>query len=219
MPKGFTRATAVVMSALVLTAVSVSTVLIETRPSPRWNSDRFVRLQHPRNVHHNVPPVTDAEFQTAEQAVWVWAQNPMGNYWFCVPFTVPSDSTRGRLKAACSGRCTVYLNGHKLGQTSGFENPIDLDVTPWLVTDWWAHDNLLEVDARSDQDQPMLAVAVVMKDEDNKLSNVGTSTCWTGGALRRGDQPQSPLKVYATLRDMPWPSRDHSGITLPQASD
>ncbi|HVV99812.1 MAG TPA: c-type cytochrome [Planctomycetaceae bacterium] len=137
------------------------------------------------------------DLQAGPAPKWIWGADQNKKYVARKTFT--ADGAAGRLAASCDNVVMISLNGHKLGTSTEWNSPVEVDVTKHLK----AGENVLEATVQNEGGPAGFVAKLAYESKDGKTAYVVTDDTWqvaTSADAKQWDK----VKVVATYGDQPW---------------
>lgn len=130
------------------------------------------------------------------KAQWVWANQPANNQkvWFRQTFSVKSNPKSARLYTTCDNRMTIWINGKQAGKSSGWESPIQQDVTKFLNIGT----NTIAIAGQNEGGIAALVAKLQIKDAEGETAVIVTDRNW------KYAESESPQWKGVTFDDSSW---------------
>jgi hypothetical protein len=142
--------------------------------------------------------VADDVFEQGPAPMWIWGNDNDQRYRLRQSFSLKS-AVRGRLKASCDNSVTLFLNGEQVGSSTEWQEPLDLDVTRFLMDG----ENHLEARVANAGGIAAFVLHLVVEDVSRTVQHVVSDESWSVAPESAPAQSGSP-EIRGQLGDGPW---------------
>jgi putative heme-binding domain-containing protein len=155
------------------------------------------RETKPQSADDASKPAEQIDLTGGPAPQWIWGARDERNYFLRKEFT--GGSKLAGLIASCDNQMVVFINGHRVAESSNWQTPTTLDVQPYL------QDGNNEVVVRAvNQGGPAgFVLKLALKMPDGKMRYVVSDESWEV-ADRRQSQEWNSVRTLGELGTKPW---------------
>ncbi|MBL8813430.1 MAG: c-type cytochrome [Planctomycetaceae bacterium] len=186
----FLLTTGLFLSTSSVMAQQVWTQKTESQPSQLYGAAEVPEVKK--------PTIPDGAFSGGAVPKWIWGNNNDAKYVLIKSVELPKVQA-ARLKASTDNSGTVFINGKRVGSSSEWQEPIDVDVTSSLV----AGKNRIEAVVENGGGVAAFVLKLVVQTEDGKTIEVVSDDSWTWD-LEKGKDSNDKVELRGTYGDGPW---------------
>ena len=128
---------------------------------------------------------------------WIWGASANQNCYLRKEFDF--DSGTASIQATCDNEMTIYLNGHRIGQSGSWENPITVNVSKHLKPG----KNLFLIQAVNKGGPAGFALKLAIKPMKGKPQYIVSDKSWTF-AQKKDAQKWQAVKTLGRMGSGPW---------------